>query len=532
MQNINNKVKNFDDIKPSGYYTFDEEVTKCKYIYANSIIYLDSVNEYSKGHQNIFSDANAKPNMYLTQFNLLQYFLLENPGYKSKFQNKPDAIELTPLGSLEGSTENEITVFGMLLVNESKKVQLQDGLNIVTLDISQVQNWGEGYFTSGSCVLCQGVYKNEVIKAKLLIHPPPVWNKATFEEKYEKDFFGAISKAFKNGSEDDEVRKKAKDMKKGLVNTNPKKKLEENFLNSFLNRDLAQNKILYPKYTERPIDINGNIEKMRQSQYDSTVIETMFTRSSKILQDEFFLILSNPDLTNHNVLSAIEKIVLGYQQRSSGEKIKTPFMIVFMGNFIPEQSYNSFKVLASAFENLTNILLKNTFLVQNCYFVFLPGPDDFSLFNGYPKHPFIPSVIDNLKKKIPNVLNATNPCRFSLFGKEVVIFRDDLNKKLSRNSIKTTEVVNQIDAYVHTILSQGNLTPVPLSIVPRIWHLGQCMTMLPLPDILILGDVVEDFTKDINGEMIVVNPGNFSKDFSFSQIFPLRMKSQSCKVDN
>ena len=58
------------------------------------------------------------------------------------------------------------------------------------------------------------------------------------------------------------------------------------------------------------------------------------------------------------------------------------------------------------------------------------------------------------------------------------------------------------------------------------------MTMLPLPDILILGDVVEDFTKDMNEEMIVVNPGNFSKDFSFSQIFPLRMKSQSCKVDN
>ena len=67
MQNINNKVKTFDDIKPSGYYTFDEEITKCKYIYANSIIYLDSVNEYSKGHQNIFSDANAKPNLYLTQ---------------------------------------------------------------------------------------------------------------------------------------------------------------------------------------------------------------------------------------------------------------------------------------------------------------------------------------------------------------------------------------------------------------------------------------------------------------------------------
>ena len=49
-----------------------------------------------------------------------------------------------------------------------------------------------------------------------------------------------------------------------------------------------------------------------------------------------------------------------------------------------------------------------------------------------------------------------------------------------------------------------------------------------------MGVISEIFSsiKDMNEEMIVVNPGNFSKDFSFSQIFPLRMKSQSCKVDN
>lgn len=523
------KITSFSDIQTSSFYSFDEEITKCKYIYSNSIIYLDSIKEYSKNHPNIFSEAVAKPKMYLTQFNLLQYFLLENPNYKSKFQTKPNAIELTPLGSLEGTKDEEVTVFGMLLVNESRKIQLQDATNIVTIDVSQIINWGEGYFCSGCCVICQGVYKNEVIKAKVIIHPPPVWNKDTFEEKYEKDFFGTISKAFKHGSEDEEIMKKAKDLKSNQNNS--KKKLEENFLHSFLNKDLSQNKILYPKFTEKPIDIKGNLEKMKKAFYEPSLLESLFNRSNQILEDEYILVISNPDLTDQNVLNAIEKIITGYQTTSSNEKIKTPFMIIFMGNFIPEQSYNSFKQLNSAFDNLTNIIQKNSFLVQNCYFVFMPGPDDFSLFNGFPKHPFAPTIIDNIKKKIPNIINATNPCRFSFFGKETVLFRDDLNKKLSRNSIKVTEIENQKDAYVHTILSQGNLSPVPLSVVPRVWHLGHCMMMMPLPDILILGDVVEDFSKDMNGEMIVVNPGNFSKDYSFAQIFPLRMKTQPCKVE-
>ena len=57
------------------------------------------------------------------------------------------------------------------------------------------------------------------------------------------------------------------------------------------------------------------------------------------------------------------------------------------------------------------------------------------------------------------------------------------------------------------------------------------MIILPLPDILILGDVVTDFSMEIDNDIIVVNPGNFTKDFSFSLINPLKMISNGCKID-
>ena len=277
--------------------------------------------------------------------------------------------------------------------------------------------------------------------------------------------------------------------------------------------------------------------------------------TKKILKNQFFLVLSNVNLADNEVLKSIKILVNSY----SKPNIALPFMIVFMGNFFKEQSLNNFKQFSSSFDQLEKILLENKKLIDNTYFVFVPGPDDFSLFNGFPKYPFVPSLIEKMKEKIPNIINATNPCRFSIFGKEIVIFRDDLNKKLSRNTINDTEnannnnamiVNNQSELFVETILRQGNLAPLPLSISPRIWHLAHKMLISPLPDILILGDITEKFRKyyDYNkinqnqnnneikdkynleenqneGKILVINPGDFSKDTLFASINPLSMES-------
>jgi len=551
--------RSFQEIVYEDFSSTDYEMIRCNYIYNNSIIYVDSIRDFpnvtnkvfktfkihedTEKSKHVFSSAIDKPKIFLNHFNLLRHFLLLNPGFKTRYQINSEGLEISTLDSLAG-VQSEVVVMGMILLNEEGKIQLQDNYSIVSLDISECE-WGQGYFTQGCIVLVQGQNKNNILKAKCIVHPSPAWTNNNFADKNENDFFGAITKAFKLETEN-------KKNKTGIIadlntssnllqlntrnsiqrnsgtainNITVMNKPEENFLLNFLNKDLATAKYLLPKTVEN--HVHYNLESISKSNFNPAVVERVFNISTEALLDEFMIVISNPDLTNQSVLNAIEKIIVSYNQTSN---TATPFMIVFIGNFTPESSYNCFKSYANAFDNLANILLKNSNIVKNSYIVFIPGPDDFSLFSGFPKHPIIETVINPLKKKIPNIISATNPARFSIFGKEFVFFRDNLNKKLARNSIPKKDISINKDCYVYTVLGQGNLSPVDLTVTSKIWHLSQSMTIIPLPDYLFLADVVEDFF--INIESVnVVNPGNFSKDFSFTVVSPLRNLVEPCKIN-
>ena len=554
------KITSFDDVVTEPMNTFDDELLKYQYLYNNSIIYIDSISNSLKETQkrNIFSETEEKSIMFQKHFNLLKYFLSKKEFNHDQFllskRRNNNEVIITELGSLQGTEEN-VVVFGMLIKTESRNYQLQDLVTRINIDLSHVQKWGKGYFTPGCCVICWGYFKNNKLIVDEISHPDFIWNTLTFEEKYEKDYFGAITKAFKNN----------KNKEKNSSNYNSKAKGEtysiynnpgiHYTIRNLLQHDIGDNKILYPKTIEIKSKINKGVQIIKDSFFEKDKISNLFVETKKILQNQFFLILSNVNLADNEVLKSIRLLVNSY----SKSDIALPFMIVFMGNFFKEQSFSNFKLFSSSFEQLEKILLENKRLVDNTYFVFVPGPEDLSIFNGFPKYPFIPFLIEKIKEKIPNIINATNPCRFSIFGKEVVICRDDLNKKLSRNSINDTENSdnnneenNQSDLFVETILRQGNLAPLPLNISPRIWHLSHKMMILPLPDILILGDITKKFRKYYNyniinqsqnnkvnvniqnmneqesqneGKILVINPGDFSKDTLFASINPMTLES-------
>ena len=541
--------------------TFDDELLKYQYIFNNCIIYIDSIANYSREFQkkSLFSDVDEKAMVFQKHFNLLKLLLFQKELNKdqyllSKRRNNNEKI-VQELGSLQGIEENVI-VFGMLIKTESGNYQLQDLVTRINIDISNVSKWGKGYYTPGCCVICWGFFKNNKLIVDEISHPDFVWNKMTFEEKYEKDFFGAITKAFKNNKNNGGNKNNSKTKGEKSIYNNPGIHFT---IRNLLQHDIGSDKILYPKTVEIKGKINNGVQIIKDSFFEKDKIFNVFMDTRKILKNQFFLVLSNVNLADNEVLKSIKVLVNSY----SKPNIALPFMIIFMGNFFKEQSFNNFKQFSSSFDQLEKILLENKKLVDNTYFVFVPGPDDFSLFNGFPKYPFIPSLIEKMKEKIPNIINATNPCRFTIFGKEIVIFRDDLNKKLSRNSINDTEDTNnnntvgdnnQSEFFVETVLRQGNLAPLPLNISPRIWHLAHKMLISPLPDILILGDITEKFrkyydydkinqsqnNKNYNNEMkdkysleenqnegkiLVINPGDFSKDTLFASINPLSMES-------
>ena len=552
------RITSFDDVVTEQMNTFDDELLKYQYIYNNSIIYIDSITNYLREFQkkNLFSDIDEKAVVFQKHFNLLKTLLFQKELNKdqyllSKRRNANEKV-VQELGSLQGTEENVI-VFGMLIKTESGNYQLQDLVTRINIDISNVSKWGKGYYTPGCCIICWGFFKNNKLIVDEISHPDFIWNKMTFEEKYEKDYFGAITKAFKNNKNNGGNKNNSKTKGDKSIYNNPGIHFT---IRNLLQHDIGSDKILYPKTVEIKGKINNGVQIIKDSFFEKDKIYNVFMDTQKILKNQFFLVLSNVNLADNEVLKSIKILVNSY----SKPNIALPFMIVFMGNFFKEQSLNNFKQFSSSFDQLEKILLENKKLIDNTYFVFIPGPDDFSLFNGFPKYPFVPSLIEKMKEKIPNIINATNPCRFSIFGKEIVIFRDDLNKKLSRNTINDTQnannnnamiVNNQSELFVETILRQGNLAPLPLSISPRIWHLAHKMLISPLPDILILGDITEKFRKyyDYNkinqsqnnnneikdkynleenqneGKILVINPGDFSKDTLFASINPLSMES-------
>ena len=537
--NKQKKITSFNDVIVKPINTFEDELLKCQFILENSIIYIDS----TTSNKNIFSEPDEKTYMFQKHYKLIRKFLLESSKYK-----KSDII--VDLGNLQG-TEGKVLLFGMLIKKSSNNYLLSDLNTKINLDISKNKNWGLGYFTPGCCIICNGYHKNGRINVNKISHPDYIWNYETFEEKYENDYFGAITKAFKGKNKNNKSGNSSKSSKNfgaNLQNDIQFNNLPITMMNLF-NHDISDNKILYPK----TIDIKSRVAKgeelIKEYFYEKEKIEKLFNESKNLLKNQFFLVLSNVDLSNNNVISSIGELISKY----SNNNVLLPFMIIFMGNFFKDQSFNNFEKIQDGFEQLSKILLQNKKLVDSTYFVFMPGPDDFCLFNGFPRHPFIPIIIEKMKEKIPNIINASNPCRFSFFGKEIVIIRDDLNKKLSRNSIndeneedeKIQENNDQTEMYIETILKQGSLIPVSINISPRIWHLAHKMIIAPLPDILILGDVTGKFSKKISEkvemnnddedvdmeknmetkEIVVVNPGDFSKDTLFACINPIKMES-------
>ncbi len=550
-QESRRNVKSFKDLIYEEERELDAELIKSNFIYNSSVIYVDGLRDINCIDNQVykqlkitendhpadsfqFSQAMHKPKVFRNRYNLVRNFLLQNPEFKTKFTKDSEGIEISTLDCLLGNND-KVFVLGMLCLNEEGTLQLQDTTKIVPLDISECE-WGRGYFPQGSIVLAQGFYKNEVLKANVIVHPTYSWKERTFKEKYECDFFGAITKSFKTKPDNISNTKHKNNINSYFLNTSSTKTentnnvsiTQENYLLNFLNKNISSNKHLYPKILEEYL--SGNLDFLIKNNFNPNISERVFNTTGEYLTEEFMLIISNADLTNQSVLNAIDKILTGYNSAYNNSK-SLPFMIVFIGNFVPENSFNCFKTYMNSFENLANIILKSGHIAKYSYLVFVPGPDDFSLFSGFPKHPIIETVINPIKKKLPNIINATNPSRLSIFGKEFIFFRDNLNKKLSRNSVvKCEDITKNKEYYVHTVLAQGSLAPVDLSVSPQIWHHSQAMTILPLPQYLVLADVVEDFYMT-NNITTVVNPGNFTKDFSFCLIFPLKNLVEPCKIN-
>jgi len=210
-----------------------------------------------------------------------------------------------------------------------------------------------------------------------------------------------------------------------------------------------------------------------------------------------------------------------------GLKDLHPPLFVFMGNFTSKQqsiSMGDAKKVKSYFDTFADLILEYPYIYKHAKFVFIPGPQDPGLGNALPRPPIPHFFTKKLRDKLPNVEFASNPCRILYYGKEYLFFREDLLHKMRRNCVckpsesETKEVAEHL---VKTVLDQAHLCPLPIDKRPIYWNYDHSLRIYPLPHVLVLADVVDqyDYTYE---NCHSFNPGCFSSDFSFVVYWPAK----------
>eukprot|EP00968_Pinguiococcus_pyrenoidosus_P009585 scaffold743_cov267-Pinguiococcus_pyrenoidosus.AAC.24 len=250
--------------------------------------------------------------------------------------------------------------------------------------------------------------------------------------------------------------------------------------------------------------------------------------------DTMFVVLAEVHLDKPLVLDKLRTMFKGYSQ-------VTPFPIfVLMGNFTSQplgHGQDSLEQFLGYFNQLEAVIMEFPELAAEAHFIFLPGSHDPGAGNILPRPPIASMFVASLKNSLAHANFVTNPCRLRFFSQEVVLFREDLLKKMMRHSLlpldgdglgqATEKTESDIgEHFVRTLVDQAHLCPLPLSVRPIVWEYDHALRLYPLPDTLIFADTSEQFNWRYE-DCLAMNPGSFSSgDFSFMVYRPATSQTE------
>eukprot|EP01038_Epipyxis_sp_PR26KG_P013213 gene13213-17712_t len=259
------------------------------------------------------------------------------------------------------------------------------------------------------------------------------------------------------------------------------------------------------------------------------------TRSNQIVHmeemeknstDTMVVILSDVQLDKPLVVEKLSQIFHGFEMNGVDP------LFVIMGSFISKpitRVVGGRESIKLAFNTLADTINQFPRIAQNAKFLIVPGPMDAGSSSALPRRPIPTEFISSLKSKVKNITFASNPCRVRFYTQEIVLFREDLLKKMQRhvvNPMKMKQEANKGDMesdmeesditqqLVESILDQAHLCPLPLHARPVHWELDYTLRLFPLPHLLILADHADHYSY-VYKACTTVNPGSFSSDYSF-----------------
>ncbi|CAO3594701.1 unnamed protein product [Absidia cylindrospora] len=239
-----------------------------------------------------------------------------------------------------------------------------------------------------------------------------------------------------------------------------------------------------------------------------------------------FVILSDVFLDDPKVMSALRRIFEKYENET------IPLAFILIGNFTSGGNIFCGVEATHYKENLTavaDMIAEFPSIAAHSHFVFVPGSRDPWGGDILPQASIPDIFTTRLRHKLKKVTFATNPCRLRYCTQDLVIFREDTLNRLWRNVLLNPNTVDEPDSVQHlvqTIISQGHLSPLPLSVRPIYWSHDHAMRIYPLPQTLVLADQCGSFSLEYGGTRCL-NPGSFANsDYSFSVYYPSTQTSE------
>ncbi|XP_054720371.1 DNA polymerase epsilon subunit 2-like [Uloborus diversus] len=253
-------------------------------------------------------------------------------------------------------------------------------------------------------------------------------------------------------------------------------------------------------------------------------------RSEQIHGDAMFVFLSDVWLDQLKVMQKLQILFAGYS-------LMPPTVFVLIGNFLSLSGVgSSSKVFEECFSKLGQLISEFPRLVTESQFVIVPGPDDPGVPYVLPR-PAIPfSYVGDFKKKVPNAIFASNPCRLQYYSQDILIFREDIISKMCRNSIYTPweyeEKVDIPSLFVKSVIGNAHLLPLALNVAPRYWEYDYALWLYPLPDVVVCADKYDPYTVTSNN-CTFFNPGSLPRsNFAFKVYFPAARQVEDSEISD
>ncbi len=202
-------------------------------------------------------------------------------------------------------------------------------------------------------------------------------------------------------------------------------------------------------------------------------------------ESQLVVIISEIYLDKPIVLEQFRKILSGFEQNGLSP------LYVMIGSFFSKSYFkvnNGKEIMKQQFHRLGEVISEFPGQQEYAKFIFIPGPLDAGCNVAVPRKGIPEQLVESLKSKVKHIAFASNPSKIRCYTQEIVIYREDLLKKMQRHLAiplsYETDVGDVSEQLVRSICAQGHLCPLTLPARPIQWELDHAMRLFPLPDMV------------------------------------------------